>query len=111
MRQRGSDSWELRAYLGTDSETGKRRYATRTVRGTKRAAQQALVELVRDASNAPRAGARSTVAVLLREWVSAASPNWAATTERQVQSVVRHHLEPCLGDVLVGELTAARVDA
>ena len=79
--------------------------------GTKRAAQRALVELVQDASNASRAVARSTVAVLLREWVASASPNWAATTERQVESVVRHHLEPCLGDVVVGELTAERVDA
>ena len=48
MRQRGSGSWELRVYRGTDPETGKRRYATRTVRGTKRAAQRALVDLVDD---------------------------------------------------------------
>jgi len=54
MRRRGSHSWELRAYLGTDPETGKCRYATRTVRGTKRAAQRALVELVQDAAHAPR---------------------------------------------------------
>ncbi len=51
---------ELRAYLGTDPESGKHRYATRTVRGTKRAAHQALVELVEDASHGRRAGARST---------------------------------------------------
>jgi integrase len=110
MRQWGSDSWELRAYLGTDPETGKRRYATRTVRGTKRAAQRALVELVGDASNAPRGGARSTVASLLREWVAAASPNWAVTTVRQVESVVRHHLVPGLGEVLVRRLTTEDVD-
>jgi hypothetical protein len=102
---------ELRVYLGTDPETGKRRYATRTVRGSKRAAQGALVELVDDASHAPRAGARSTVPVLVSEWVAASSPNWAPTTVRQVESVVRHHLEPHLGAVVVGELTAARVDA
>jgi len=77
MRQRGSGSWELRAYLGTDPETGKRRYATRTVRGTKRAAPRALVELVDDASHAPRAGARSTVEGLLREWVERSAPNWS----------------------------------
>jgi integrase len=111
MRQRGNDSWELRVFLGTDPETHTRRYATRTVRGSKRAAQVALVELVADASHAPLAGARSTVAGLLGEWVAAASPNWAATTIRQVDSVVRHHLDPHLGAVAVGELTTARVDA
>jgi hypothetical protein len=67
MRQRGSGSWELRAYLGTDPETGKRRYATRTIRGTQRAAQRALAELVEDAARAPSVGARSTVDRLLRD--------------------------------------------
>ncbi len=52
MRQRGSGSWEFRVYMGTDPESGKRRYATRTVRGTKRAAQRALVELADDVGNA-----------------------------------------------------------
>lgn len=111
MRQRGSGSWELRVYLGTDPETAKRRYATRTLRGTKRAAQRALVELVSDASHAPRAGARSTVAVLLGEWLAVSSPNWAATTVRQVESVLGHHLVPTLGEALVGELTTAHIDA
>ena len=41
MRQRGA-SWELRVYLGIDPLTGKKRYATRTVRGGKREAQSAL---------------------------------------------------------------------
>jgi len=111
IRQRGGGSWELRAYRGTDPETGKRRYATRTVRGTKRAAQRALVELVTDASHAARVGARSRIAVLLCEWIAASSPNWAATTVRQVESVVGHHLEPRLGEVVVGALTTAQIDA
>ena len=38
MRQRGV-SWELRVFLGHDPLTGKKRYATRTVRGGKREAQ------------------------------------------------------------------------
>jgi integrase len=110
MRQRGSDSWELRAYRGTDPETGKRSYATRTVHGTKRAGQQALVELVDDAAHAHHVGARSTVTVLLKEWIAAASPNWAPTTVREVESVVGHHLIPRLGELVVGELTTAQID-
>jgi hypothetical protein len=111
MRQRGSDSWELRAYLGTDPETGRRRYATRTIRGTQRAAHGALAELVEDAARAPSVGARSTVDLLLREWMTAASPNWAASTVRQVESVVRHHLAPALDSIVIGELTTADIDA
>ncbi len=48
MRQRGA-SWELRVYLGPDPLTGKKRYATRTVRGGKREAQTALAEMVTEA--------------------------------------------------------------
>jgi hypothetical protein len=33
IRQRGKQSWEIRAFAGKDAETGKKRYVTRTVRG------------------------------------------------------------------------------
>jgi hypothetical protein len=48
MRQRGA-SWELRVYVGCDPVPGKQRYATRTVRDGKRAAQRVLTEMVSDA--------------------------------------------------------------
>jgi hypothetical protein len=35
LRQRGANSWELRVYQGTDPTTGRRRYATRTIRGSR----------------------------------------------------------------------------
>lgn len=35
MRQRSSGSWELRVYIGVDPETRRRRYRTKTVRGTR----------------------------------------------------------------------------
>ena len=43
MRKRG-DSWEMRVYAGTDPETGKRQWRSATTKGTRRAAQRALVE-------------------------------------------------------------------
>jgi hypothetical protein len=49
MRQRGRGTWELRVYLGLDPDSRRRRYATRTVHGTRRAATAALAELVEDA--------------------------------------------------------------
>jgi len=35
IRQRG-DTWELRAYVGRDPVTGRKKYLTRTFRGGKR---------------------------------------------------------------------------
>ena len=50
MRQRGPRTWELRVYLGLDPDTRRRRYATRTVHGTRRAATVGLASLVEDAA-------------------------------------------------------------
>jgi integrase len=96
-------------YVGVDPETGRERYTTRTVRGTKRAGQRALGELVREATEARQA--RSSVAALLEQWFSAASPGWTASTVRQVRSVLNRHLIPALGAIRVGALTTAQVDA
>lgn len=68
IRQRGVNSWELRVYQGTDPTTGRRRWATRTVRGSRTEAQQELVGLARVANVAPVVGARTTMTELLERW-------------------------------------------
>jgi hypothetical protein len=45
MRKRGANSWQLIVHLGHD-DRGRRRSASKTVRGTKREAELALAELV-----------------------------------------------------------------
>ncbi|MCA1624987.1 MAG: site-specific integrase [Acidobacteria bacterium] len=45
--KRGDDAWLVRIYLGEDS-SGRRRYANKTVRGTKREAQKWLNSALRD---------------------------------------------------------------
>jgi hypothetical protein len=65
MQQRG-DSWRITAYLGRDESTGKKRYAQRTVRGTKRDAQSALARLVTEVNDGGYASAGSlTISQLL----------------------------------------------
>ena len=48
LRQRGPDAWELRIYLGVDSSSGRERWATKTVHGTRRFATATLAEFVED---------------------------------------------------------------
>ena len=36
LRQRGPDTWELRVYLGVDCDSGRERWATKTVHGSRR---------------------------------------------------------------------------
>jgi len=54
MRQRGTNSWQLRVYLGIDSNTGRQRYATRTVHGSRREATRQLGLLIEASDNARR---------------------------------------------------------
>jgi class 3 adenylate cyclase len=49
--QRRGDSWRVTAYLGRDDSTGKKRYAQRTVRGTKSDAQSTLARLVTEVND------------------------------------------------------------
>lgn len=108
LRKRGADSWQLRVYLGTDATTGKQRWATTTVRGSKRYATQQLTEFVREAEYSKvRAG---TITDLLDRWVLVAAPKWAPSSRRENTSIIEHHLKPHLGHLPVGKLTTADVD-
>ena len=53
IRQRGSNSWEIRVYSGTDPETGQRRQLSRTVRGSRTQAQRELRALAAFANVGP----------------------------------------------------------
>ena len=108
MRLRGRDSWQLRVYLGTESATGRPRWLSKTVHGTRRFARQQLVELVAEAERARiRAG---TLADLLGHWIEAASPGWSASTVSHTRSIVECHLKPHLGHLNLAKLTTADID-
>lgn len=72
MRPRGQ-SWELRVFLSLEPGTGKKLYATKTVRGGKREAQQALAEMVTHAADGLLSVARASVGELLEVFAHAAS--------------------------------------
>jgi integrase len=48
IRKRGERTWLVRVYLGRDPATGKRRWLSRTVHGTKKDAEALLHRLLRD---------------------------------------------------------------
>ncbi len=108
VRQRGPNRWELRIYQGVDPENGKERWATKTVRGSRRFATAQLREFRQVAiCGRIRAG---TVAELLTQWTEAASPGWAATTKRETKSLIDRHLIPCLRHLAIAKLATADID-
>jgi len=110
IRKRG-DSWELRAYAGTDPDTGRRRSVSATVKGSRRAAQCQLVELVRRVDYPRKMTSKVTVTKLLDDWYQAVSSNWSPTTATQTKSIIDHHLIPKLGPVPLQTLRTEDIDA
>src|SRR5271165_1710674 len=108
LRRRGPNSWQLRIYVGVDPQSGRQRWATRTVRGSERTAHRELDRFVEEASYS-RLHAGS-VAQLLDRWLETASGDWAASTRRETISLVEHHLKPHLGHLPVAKLTTEDID-
>lgn len=109
MQQRGS-GWELRVFLGRDPDTGKRRYASKTVRGTKREAQSALAAMVAEVERGTAATSRETVGGLLERWFEHAAPDFSPKTVRETRGVLDRYLVPDLGSVPLAKLRADDLD-
>ena len=56
-------------------------------------------------------GIRSPVSDLLEAWFAVAESSWAPTTVRQTRSVLDRYLHPHLGQLAVGDVTPAVIDA
>ena len=110
MRQRGN-SWELRVFLGHDPLTGKKRYATQTVRGGKREAQSKLAEMVTEAERGLTARTTATVGELLETWFEFAAPDFSPKTVRETRGYMDRSLLPTLGSKSLARLKPTELDA
>jgi integrase len=108
IRSRGPNSWQLRVYAGIDASSGRKRWVTRTVRGSEREARRALKRFLEDADNARVYS--GSVTDLLDRWFAAASTDWSASTIRETRSLIEHHLKLHLGHLSVAKLTTADID-
>ena len=111
IRQRSAGSWELRAYVGVDPETGRRIDRSITVRGNRSDAERELAEIVARVRCVRAVGARSTMSELFEAWFATAVDGWSPTTVHQNRSVLDRHLHRHIGSVTVGDVTPALIDA
>lgn len=107
IRERTPGSWELRVYAGM--EDGRRRYATRTIKGSRKDAERALTTLQHEVNTgATKAPVRGTVADHLVEWMQV--NDMAPSTRVTVSSIMDRHLIPAIGHIKLTHLTTADVD-
>jgi integrase len=109
LRKRG-DAWELRAYAGIDPVSNRQKYVTRTFRGGKRAAEDALARLITEVSGGSMAAQDATVGDLLREWFDLAKPELSPTTTRGYRWIVDSYILPTLGKQPLARLKPALLD-
>ena len=109
IRRRG-EAWELRVYLGQDAITGKKRYATRSVRGSRREAERELARMVSAADRGTFARTGATVGELLERWLAQSASDYSPKTVRETRSYLDRDLLPALGNVPLSKLRAEDLD-
>ena len=111
IRKRSTDSWSVVVNMGRDPRTGKRKQLWRTVRGTKREAEALLVQILHQRENGvDMAPGRVTLGEFLDKWLSShAEPNTAPKTFIRYEQLIRVHLKPALGGVLLAKLRPLQV--
>jgi hypothetical protein len=109
LRKRG-EAWELRAYAGIDPITNRQKYVTRTFRGGKRDAEEALARFVTDVSGGGHAAQDTTVGDLIRQWLDLAKPELSPTTARGYDWIIKTYITPTLDKVPLARLRAAQLD-
>jgi integrase len=109
LRKRGT-AWELRAYAGTDPLTNRQKYLTRTFRGGKREAEEALARFVTEVSGGGHAAQDTTVGDLIDDWLAMARRELSPTTARGYDWIVKTYIKPTLGKVPLARLRTAQLD-
>ncbi|TET41273.1 MAG: hypothetical protein E3J66_05545 [Dehalococcoidia bacterium] len=111
IKQRSKGSWTLWLDLGRDSETGKRKQQTLTVRGSKKDAERELRALLtRIEGGAYVKPAKLTVGEYLEQWLeSYVATNTTPKTRERYEGIVRVHLIPAFGSLLLIALQPQRI--
>jgi integrase len=116
MRPRGSiisrspGSYRIRYSLGRDPVSGKRKWGTATVRGTRREAERELVRLLRTVDTGEHVDpSRMTVGDWLDLWMQTTQAEVAPNTHERYAVIVRCYLKPSLGSIGLQRLTPSDI--
>jgi integrase len=108
---RRGNAWRVHVYLGADARTGKQRYLTRTVRGTKRDAEKVRAALVAQAVQGKFGEtAAGTVADVTERWLEHLEPDISPATASAYRVYLRNWIVPRLGEQKIDRLRPADFD-
>jgi integrase len=112
IRERSPGSWEIRYDLGTDPATGKRRIATATVHGDRRAAENELRRLLHTRDTGEHVDpTRLTVGRWLSQWLKAVREEVSPKSHERYSEIVNNFLVPALGNLQITKLAPSHIQA
>jgi integrase len=110
VRQRSQGSWEVRYDFGTDPATGKRRIATVTVRGDRKAAERELRRLLRTVDDGSHVDpSHITVRQWLETWLETVRSEITPKTAERYGEICRNFLMPALGNISLTRLAPTQI--
>jgi integrase len=111
LKKRSDNSWSIVLYLGRDPETGKKRQKWHTVHGNKKKAESELTRLLHELETGTYIEpSELTVKDYLEQWLTDyAKVNVGAKTYERYESIVKQHLIPSLGPILLTKLQPLHV--
>jgi len=111
IRQRSKGSWTIWVDHGRDTETGKRKQQTLTVRGSKKDAERELrAILTRIEGGAYTKPTKLTMGEFLTQWLETyALTNTSPRTAEGYQVIIQRHLIPNLGIIPLTQLQPSHI--
>lgn len=109
IEARGPGCWRVRVFTGR--ENGRVRWVSRTVRGGKRAAQDALAKLTVEVQDGQVvAGHAGSLGDLLDRWLDDISPHRSGYTMKEYRRLVERHIKPALGAQRLDRVSGQQLD-
>jgi hypothetical protein len=115
---RGPNTWQLRVYVGRDSN-GRIRHRSHTFQGSKRAAEKELARLVLAQDAAPQVvpdeasrpwGPTTTINDAISGWKANGWDDLSPVTSRRYESIWKLHIENAIGKKRIASLSPYDVD-
>jgi integrase len=110
IKSRSPGSYWIRYSLGRDPVSGKRRFGTATVQGTRKQAEPELVRLLRTVDTGEHVDpTRMTVGDWLDLWTATTKAEVSPKTHERYAEIVRCYLKPGLGSIGLQRLTPSDI--
>ena len=112
-KRKNGYAWEITIETPSDPITKKRNRTTKTVKGTKKEAEQVLRKLISEAEKGYHVtNNKITILEWVQTWIEVyITPNVSPTTLSRYQGMIKRYINPLLGSMQVQQLTTLAVQS